>query len=172
MSKVIRSTLSVFVGLVIGAFSFAVVPAMADDPPQETGSLYAFAVQPADCHTPGYVHINAAQGATWTLDGAAATVAEPSSDFSQPGGFQGDVTAHAEPGFSIPADAQSSFFLTVNPMPACATVDQSGRVNALEAQVARQRAQLDRQETRIAGLQSKVDRQRQRITHLRDRLRN
>lgn len=93
----------------------ATIAAHAD--PEEPTSLYAFAVQPNGC-TPGYIHINHARGAEWQLAGSPVHVDDPSSTFSQPGGFQDEVTATALDGYAIPSNVQSTFYFTVYPVPA------------------------------------------------------
>ncbi|NGZ99412.1 hypothetical protein G5V59_00300 [Nocardioides sp. W3-2-3] len=84
---------------------------------EETTSLYAFAVQPDGC-TPGYVHINSARGAAWSIGGQPVDVTGPSSRFAFPAGLQDDVTATALDGYRIARNVRSTFYLTVNALPA------------------------------------------------------
>jgi hypothetical protein len=108
------AVLTLAVGTVVAANAGNDTP--ASEQLEETSSLYAYAVQPNDC-TPGYVQINHARGATWSIGGEHVDVDGPSSRFDFPGGLQDDVTAGALPGYRIAGNVQSTFYVTVNAVP-------------------------------------------------------
>ncbi|XBB66845.1 hypothetical protein ABFU82_22475 [Nocardioides sp. WV_118_6] len=110
------ATIALAVGIAIAADAGAPSRNTRPTALEEPASLYVFAEQPQGC-TPGYISINHARGATWTVAGAPTAVTPPSTKIELPGGFQDDVVATALPGYSIPSNVQSEFFLTVYPIP-------------------------------------------------------
>jgi len=110
------ATIALAVGITIAANAGAPNRDTRQAHLEEPTSLYVFAEQPQGC-TPGYISINHARGASWTVAGMPTAVTPPSTTIDLPGGFQDDVVATALPGYSIPASVQSEFFLTVHPIP-------------------------------------------------------
>lgn len=110
------AAIALAVGIALAADAGAPTRNAAPVALEEPTSLYVFAEQPQGC-TPGYISINHARGATWTVAGAPVAVTPPSTKIELPGGFQDDVVATALPGYAIPSNVQSEFFLTVYPIP-------------------------------------------------------
>lgn len=110
------AALALVLGVVIAADAGAPSRAPRQSGLEEPTSLYVYAVQPEGC-TPGYISINHARGADWTVAGSPTAVTPPSTRIEFPGGFQDDIVATPLPGYSIPRNVQSEFFVTVYPIP-------------------------------------------------------